>query len=138
MKYDYRWFFLHKRIIRVKMLYDHVLFEQIERSLDLAALKLVGVARVDHHERSSCDAASGQQLRHCFARDVVQILVLRGAFRWQGKRFLEILQQLKNLHLVSFLTEIFTAEELLFRRKIVILDRVRPDQRTSSRRVQAH
>ena len=60
MKNDYRRFFLHKRIVRVKMLYDHVLFEQIKRALDLAALKLVGVARVDHNERSSCDAASGQ------------------------------------------------------------------------------
>ena len=76
MKYDYGGIVLHKRAIGIKMLYDHVLFEQIERALDLAALKLVGVPCVDHHERSSCDAASGQNFRHCLARDVVQILML--------------------------------------------------------------
>jgi len=97
MKDDNARFFLHKRIIRVKMLYDHILFEQIERALDLAALKLVRVPCVDHHERSSCDAASGQNFRHCLAGDVVQILMLRGAFSWQGQRLFEILQKVTNV-----------------------------------------
>ena len=60
MKYDNARLVLHEFAVGVEMLYDHVLFEQIERALDLAALEFVRVACVHNHEGSSCDAASGQ------------------------------------------------------------------------------
>ena len=60
MKNDNARLVLHELAVGVEMLYDHVLFEQIERALDLAALEFVRVASVHNHEGSSCDAASGQ------------------------------------------------------------------------------